>query len=425
MIYICVFQYCFVRVATTIISTVTQATGHYCEDSFSPAFAHFWTQFFNVLAVTVAMYMLITFYLQLRTALAPKKPLLKLLCIKLVIFFSFWQMITLDFLSSTRIIKPTKTMSPGDISIGINALLICAEMIIFSIMHLFAFPWRVYQTSDLGPAVYQQPPRSRAFAALMDVFNPLDTIKALSRGIKWGFVGRKRRHAEAEKVAARRAAAKPHGEEGQGLVNNAGELANNETGHWSGELGEYGEEDDRLYVQHSSPNDQENVMPSHGYVSTEYAAYRPPAVEMTATTRPVGPSSALPPDPVGSLPPAFARMNKIDLPDRKTAGAASNSLPYPAISTMPSMRRPSSPYTAASPSIYSDEPTSPYAEHPTTPTENHELLEQHSAFRRPAATTGAAAFTYSESMVDSEGAYRGPNPRRKEDADDERPSRQV
>lgn len=77
----------------TITATVTQAKGLYCEESLHPKYAHLWTMFFNMVAVTIAMYCLIAFYLGVKEKLAPNKPFFKLLCIKLVIFFSFWQMV--------------------------------------------------------------------------------------------------------------------------------------------------------------------------------------------------------------------------------------------------------------------------------------------------------------------------------------------
>jgi hypothetical protein len=42
IIWIGVFQYCFVRVAMTILSMIAQFFGRYCESSLSPAFAHIW-----------------------------------------------------------------------------------------------------------------------------------------------------------------------------------------------------------------------------------------------------------------------------------------------------------------------------------------------------------------------------------------------
>lgn len=85
------FQYCFIRVAMTITAMATQTVDLYCEDSLSPAFAHSWVMAFDSIAVTIAMYCLLAFYFQLKNDLARNSPMLKLLCIKLVIFFSFWQ----------------------------------------------------------------------------------------------------------------------------------------------------------------------------------------------------------------------------------------------------------------------------------------------------------------------------------------------
>lgn len=76
---------------STITSVFTQHFNVYCEPSLSPFFAHIWVTVIEAASVSIAMFCLIQFYLQLRTDLAEHKPFLKVLCIKLVIFFSFWQ----------------------------------------------------------------------------------------------------------------------------------------------------------------------------------------------------------------------------------------------------------------------------------------------------------------------------------------------
>ena len=92
----------------TLVAVITQAVGRYCLESISPAFAHVWVSFtpqkcwkpaclsFQVMViegacVSIAMYCLIQFYIQLRGDLAEHSPLLKVVAIKLVIFLSFWQ----------------------------------------------------------------------------------------------------------------------------------------------------------------------------------------------------------------------------------------------------------------------------------------------------------------------------------------------
>ncbi|GAB7353523.1 hypothetical protein MBLNU459_g3966t1 [Dothideomycetes sp. NU459] len=207
VIWIGVFQYCFIRVLFTIVSVVTQATGRYCESSLNPAFAKIWVEAFESAAVTVAMFCLIQFYLQLRSDLAEHRPFLKVLSIKLVIFFSFWQTLVISFLSSSSgPLQPTKKVSYADIQVGIPSMLLCIEMAIFAVMHLFAFPWREY---DLSKEVYLDPINAPGSGysgpkpvyqggwmgsrALLDTFNPWDIIKAFARGARWMFVGYKHR----------------------------------------------------------------------------------------------------------------------------------------------------------------------------------------------------------------------------------------
>lgn len=102
IIYVGVFQYCVIRIFFTIVAAVTEAFDVYCESSLSPAFSHIWTVAFEAAGVTVAMFCIIQFYIQLKDDLADHKPFLKVLCIKLVIFFSFWQTVSsLLFLKSS------------------------------------------------------------------------------------------------------------------------------------------------------------------------------------------------------------------------------------------------------------------------------------------------------------------------------------
>ena len=91
MLWIGIFQYCFIRVFFTFVSLISEATGRYCENSLNPVFAHIWVELFEGISVTLAMYCIFHFYFQIKAEIAEHRPFMKLLCIKLVIFFSFWQ----------------------------------------------------------------------------------------------------------------------------------------------------------------------------------------------------------------------------------------------------------------------------------------------------------------------------------------------
>ena len=85
-----------------------------------------------------------------------------------------------------------------DLKVGIPNLLISIEMAIFSIIHVFSFTWKPYV---VGQQVLYEPVGDKAtyrggpfgIVALFDAFNPWDQIKAVARGIRWLFIGRKNR----------------------------------------------------------------------------------------------------------------------------------------------------------------------------------------------------------------------------------------
>lgn len=84
-------------------------------------------------------------------------------------------------------------------------MLLCIEMAFFSIFHLWAFPWQVYDirrsqivAGESAPGFLPDPKTAYkggplGSRALMDAFNPWDLIKNIGRGFKWFVVGRTRR----------------------------------------------------------------------------------------------------------------------------------------------------------------------------------------------------------------------------------------
>ena len=207
-----VFQYCFIRVFMTIVAVVTQVLNRYCLESLNPVFAHIWVMGIEAVAVTIAMYCIIQFYLQVRKDIAQHKPLLKVLAIKLVIFLSFWQTIIISLLTSSGFIKPSKKFQTPDIKVGIPSFLLCVEMAFFAFFHLFAFNWRDYTASS---KIYQQetaagdgtPPVYKGgflgIKALAEAANPWDMIKAVARAGKWLFVGRRKRMLDSSYAVSR------------------------------------------------------------------------------------------------------------------------------------------------------------------------------------------------------------------------------
>jgi hypothetical protein len=122
--------------------------------------------------------------------------------------------LVISFLSSSSgPLQPTDKMKSPDIQVGIPSMLLCIEMAIFAVMHLFAFPWREY---DLSKTPYADPitapgsgfsgnaPKYHGgwlgIKAYRDTFNPWDLIKATARGFRWLFVRRKTRHTDSSYI---------------------------------------------------------------------------------------------------------------------------------------------------------------------------------------------------------------------------------
>jgi hypothetical protein len=150
------------------------------------------------------MYCLIQFYIQLKEDLAPHRPFMKVLCIKLVIFFCFWQSWIISLLTAdSGPLKATKQIAGPDLRIGIPSMLTCVEMSIFAVLHLFAFPWKPYDLArrheplpQAGEDIVPESPKKYAHGparALISTFNPWDIVKACGRGFRWLFVGARHR----------------------------------------------------------------------------------------------------------------------------------------------------------------------------------------------------------------------------------------
>ena len=107
---------------------------------------------------TIALYSLVTFYANAKEELRPFKPLPKFLVIKLIVFFIFWQSVLMSGLAALRILRntscdPTTNKYCNGSTTGFTVeqerillenVLICVEMVFFSIAHHYIFSWRPY-----------------------------------------------------------------------------------------------------------------------------------------------------------------------------------------------------------------------------------------------------------------------------------------
>lgn len=116
----------------------------------------------------------------------------------------------LSLLSSGRgPLQPSGKIAYQDIKVGIPSLLLCIEMALFAVLHIFAYPAKPYniKRSYNDPLTasgsgysgdvphYQGGPFG--LKAILDAMNPWDIVKASARGFRWLFVGYRRREGDA------------------------------------------------------------------------------------------------------------------------------------------------------------------------------------------------------------------------------------
>ena len=96
----------------------------------------------------------------------------KFLCVKAVLFFSFWQSVLLAGLVKVQIIHDAGAWSVENVSTGIQNLLICFEMLLAALAHRIAFPATEYarRAAADGSVLRERGPRALRTGLLRDHF---------------------------------------------------------------------------------------------------------------------------------------------------------------------------------------------------------------------------------------------------------------
>ncbi|GAB0087246.1 transmembrane protein 184C [Sergentomyia squamirostris] len=139
-----ILQYTVVRPITTFVSVACELGGVYGEGIFSGNVAYPYILAVNNLSQFCAMYCLVLFYQANKVELKPMRPLPKFLCIKAVVFFSFFQGVIINVLVYFGIISNIFGSDEHDsyqaLSAKLQNFLICIEMFLAAIAHHYSFP---------------------------------------------------------------------------------------------------------------------------------------------------------------------------------------------------------------------------------------------------------------------------------------------
>lgn len=98
----------------------------------------------NNISISAALYGLVLFYHAAEPVLRPYNPLAKFICVKLVVFFSFWQGIVLSLAVGLGLIRDVPGFSASEQATGLQDVMICFEMAIAATAHMFVFSYSEY-----------------------------------------------------------------------------------------------------------------------------------------------------------------------------------------------------------------------------------------------------------------------------------------
>lgn len=170
-----VLQYTVVRPITTIIALICQLCGKYDEGDFNFTSAWSYLVIINNISQIWAMYNLVLFYQATKEELKPVKPVPKFLCVKFVVFFSFWQAVVIAALVKLNAIPVGGTWefyhSIKEVATGLQDFCICIEMFIAAVAHFFAFSHKPFIDRTVD-----DPNCCRSFLSMWDVSDVKDDV---------------------------------------------------------------------------------------------------------------------------------------------------------------------------------------------------------------------------------------------------------
>ena len=130
-------QFVIIKPLTAIAAIILHQYDVYCEGEWDFNCGYIYISTINNTSVSIALYYLVLFYLATEERLAPFKPVNKFLSVKAILVMSFWQASLFQLLHLMKLV-------PAQYGGFILNLIICFEMVIIALAHLYAFPWTDY-----------------------------------------------------------------------------------------------------------------------------------------------------------------------------------------------------------------------------------------------------------------------------------------
>ncbi|XP_022989393.1 protein LAZ1-like isoform X2 [Cucurbita maxima] len=139
-----IVQYMLIKSLTSILAVVLENLGVYCEGDFNYKCGYPYMAVVLNFSQSWALYCLIQFYAVTKEELVHIKPLAKFLMFKSIVFLTWWQGVGIALLSALDLFR--SPVAQGlQFKSSVQDFIICIEMAIASVIHLYVFPAKPYE----------------------------------------------------------------------------------------------------------------------------------------------------------------------------------------------------------------------------------------------------------------------------------------
>ncbi|KAK6463883.1 organic solute transporter Ostalpha-domain-containing protein [Scheffersomyces coipomensis] len=178
-----ILQYVWLKPIMCFAILLSELVGWYDVNDMSYKSVYLWLTIIYNLSVSTSLYCLAMFWKILWNDLKPFNPIGKFLCVKLIIFASYWQGVLIGILNVFKLLPVNdadgSVIENGSIGVCIQNALLCFELIAFSIGHWYSFSYHPFSISQLPYGRLQ----------LKYAFNDMIGIKDLIHDFELTFYG--------------------------------------------------------------------------------------------------------------------------------------------------------------------------------------------------------------------------------------------
>ncbi|KAG6548161.1 hypothetical protein Mapa_010211 [Marchantia paleacea] len=140
-----IVQYMILKTFCALLALLLNQVNLYNEGDFHPYDGYPYITLVLNFSQTWALYCLIQFYGQTHEELKSINPLAKFICFKSIVFATWWQGVMISLAFGSGWFKIDSDVFSGKFQTGLQDFLVCFEMAIAAIAHIYIFPATPYQ----------------------------------------------------------------------------------------------------------------------------------------------------------------------------------------------------------------------------------------------------------------------------------------